>query len=501
MMELLGFVPILLFTFAFLQTLIFILKGSQKRRTGKLPPGPAPLPILGNLLELGDQPHKSLAKLAKIHGPLMSLKLGQVTTVVISSATLAKQVLQTLDLTFSNRNVAQAVLAHKHHQDSVAWLPVDASWRNLRKICNSYIFANQKLDDNQDLRLKKIQELLADVQESCRVGAVVDIGQIAFKAALNVLSTNIFSLDLTDSSSDTVREFKEVIRCIMEEVGKPNLADYFPVLRSIDPQGIRRRMTIYFGKVLDLFDRIIDQRLQLRKKQGYIPVNDVLDILITLNEQNKEEIDRNRMKHLFLDLFAAGTDTTSSTLEWAMTELLRNPKTLMKAKEELEQIIGKGNLLHESDIAKLPYLKAIIKETLRLHAAAPLLVPRKAGANVEICGFTVPKDAQVLVNAWAIGRDPSLWEDPELFLPERFLGSDMDVRGRDFELIPFGAGRRICPGLPLAIRMLHLMLGSLINSFDWKLEDGITPESMDMEDRFGITLQKAQPLRAIAVQL
>ncbi|KAF2313184.1 hypothetical protein GH714_009669 [Hevea brasiliensis] len=473
-MELLGFVPILLFTFAFLQTLIFILKGSQKRRTGKLPPGPAPLPILGNLLELGDQPHKSLAKLAKIHGPLMSLKLGQVTTVVISSATLAKQVLQTLDLTFSNRNVAQAVLAHKHHQDSVAWLPVDASWRNLRKICNSYIFANQKLDDNQDLRLKKIQELLADVQESCRVGAVVDIGQIAFKAALNVLSTNIFSLDLTDSSSDTVREFKEVIRCIMEEVGKPNLADYFPVLRSIDPQGIRRRMTIYFGKVLDLFDRIIDQRLQLRKKQGYIPVNDVLDILITLNEQNKEEIDRNRMKHLFLDLFAAGTDTTSSTLEWAMTELLRNPKTLMKAKEELEQIIGKGNLLHESDIAKGKC------RNLWLH---------------------VPKDAQVLVNAWAIGRDPSLWEDPELFLPERFLGSDMDVRGRDFELIPFGAGRRICPGLPLAIRMLHLMLGSLINSFDWKLEDGITPESMDMEDRFGITLQKAQPLRAIAVQL
>ncbi|KAJ9147811.1 hypothetical protein P3X46_029930 [Hevea brasiliensis] len=501
MMEyLLGSVLSLLFTLAFVQTLIFILKGSKIRSPGKLPPGPAPLPILGNLFELGDQPHKSLAKLAKIHGPLMSLRLGRVTTVVISSATLAKEVLQTLDLTFSDRTVAQAIHAHKHHQESVVWLPVGARWRNLRKICNSYIFANQKLDANQDIRLKKIQDLLADVQESCRVGAAVDVGQIAFKATLNVLSTNIFSLDLSDSSSDTVREFKEVVRCIMEEAGKPNLADYFPMLRSIDPQGIRRRMTIHFGKILDLFDRIIDQRLQLRKKQGYIPANDVLDTLLALNEHNKE-IDTNCMKCLFLDLFVAGTDTTSSTLEWAMTELLRNPKTLMRAREEIEQTIGKGNLLQESDIAKLPYLKAIIKENFRLHPAAPLLVPHKAGADVEICGFTVPKDAQVLVNAWAIGRDPSLWEDPDTFLPERFLGLDMDVRGRDFELIPFGAGRRICPGLPLAIRMLHLMLGSLINSFDWKLEDGITQESMDMEDKFGITLQKAQPLRAIAVQL
>lgn len=184
-----------------------------------------------------------------------------------------------------------------------------------------------------------------------------------------------------------------------------------------------------------------------------------------------------------------------------MTELLRNPKSLLKAREELEQTIGRDSFVQESDIARLPYLKAIIKETFRLHPAVPLLLPRKAGADVEICGFTVPKGAKVFVNVWAIDRDPILWENPEYFMPERFLGSDMDVRGRDFELIPFGAGRRICPGLPLAMRMLHLMLGSLIYSFDWKLEKGITPESMDMEDRFGLTLQKAQPLRVIPMQL
>lgn len=475
-----------------------------KTSPGKLniPPGPTPLPILGNLFELGDKPHKSLAKLAKIHGPLMSLKLGQITTVVISSATLAKQVLQTFDQSFSNRTMVQAVQACGHHQVSVAWAPVGAPWRNLRKICNSYIFSNHKLDANQDLRRKKIQQLVADVQESCDLGAAVNIGQVAFKATLNLLSTNIFSLDLTDSSSEIVGELKEVVRCIMDEAGKPNLADYFPVLTKIDPQGIRRRMTIHFEKLLDLFDRIIDERLLLRKEQGYISTNDILDTLLTLHEQvNNVELDRNCIKHLFLDLFAAGTDTTSSTLEWAMAEVLGNPKTFLKARAELEQTIGKGNVLQESDIAQLPYLQAIIKETFRLHPAAPLLLPRKAGQDVEMCGFTVPKDAQVMVNAWAIGRDPSLWENPDLFMPERFLASDIDARGQNFELIPFGAGRRICPGLPLAIRMLPLMLGSLVHSFDWKLEDGVTTESMDMEDRFGITLQKAQPLRAIPKQL
>ncbi|BBG93900.1 cytochrome P450, family 71, subfamily A, polypeptide 20 [Prunus dulcis] len=181
-----------------------------------------------------------------------------------------------------------------------------------------------------------------------------------------------------------------------------------------------------------------------------------------------------------------------------MAELLRNPEKLSKAQEELKHIIGQGKPVEESDITRLPYLQAIIKETFKLHPAAPLLIPRKAGADVEICGYIVPKGAQVLVNAWAIGRDPSIWENPNSFMPERFLGLDIDVTGRNFELIPFGGGRRICPGLPLAMRMLNLMLGSLLNCFDnWKLEDGVAPETMNMEDKFGLTLEKAQPLIAV----
>ena len=180
-----------------------------------------------------------------------------------------------------------------------------------------------------------------------------------------------------------------------------------------------------------------------------------------------------------------------------MAELLRNPEKMKKAQKELRETIGTGNLINESDITRLPYLQTVVKETFRLHPAVPFLVPRRVHKDVRLFGYTVPKNAQVLVNVWAIGRDPDLWERPNSFEPERFMGSEIDVKGRDFELIPFGAGRRICPGMPLAIRMIHLMLGSLIHGFDWKLEGGISPEKMDMTEKFGFTLEKAQRLRAI----
>jgi len=180
-----------------------------------------------------------------------------------------------------------------------------------------------------------------------------------------------------------------------------------------------------------------------------------------------------------------------------MAGLLHDPEKMAKAREELEQVLGKDGLVQESDISKLNYLRAVVKETLRLHPPAPFLVPHKAENDVEMCGFTVPRNAQILVNVWAMGRDSSIWSDPNLFLPERFLEKDIDFKGRDFELIPFGAGRRICPGLPLANRMVHLMLGSLIHCFNWKLADGMKPEDIDMSETFGISLHKAKPLRAI----
>ncbi|XP_056174146.1 geraniol 8-hydroxylase-like [Syzygium oleosum] len=306
----------------------------------------------------------------------------------------------------------------------------------------------------------------------------------------------MLSEDLADPSG-SARDFKDLVWCIMVEAGNPNLADYFPALKKIDPQGSRRRMTVYFTKIFELFDGLIEKRLRDRATVGSIRKNDVLDTLLDAREDKSQDVDIFLIKHFLLDLFVAGTDTTSSTIEWALSELLHNPEKLSRAQAELDRVIGKGKPIEESEIARMPYLQAIIKETFRMHPPVPLYLPRKSGLETKIGGFTVPKGAQVLVNVWAIGRDPSIWKDPDVFMPERFLGSEIDVKGQDFELAPFGAGRRICPGLPLAMRILHWMLGSLINSFNWELEGGVKPEDMSMEEKFGITLQRAQPLRVI----
>lgn len=203
---------------------------------------------------------------------------------------------------------------------------------------------------------------------------------------------------------------------------------------------------------------------------------------------------------IFQEMFIAGTDTTTSTLEWAMAELLHNPNTLNKVQSELRRTLGPNKKLDESDIENLPYLKAVIKETLRLHPPLPFLVPHMAMDSCKMLGYYIPKETQILVNVWAIGRDPKTWENPLEFKPERFLGPNMvDFKGHNFEFIPFGSGRRMCPAVPLASRVLPLALGSLLLSFDWVLADGLKPDDMDMTERMGITLRKAVPLEVIPI--
>ncbi|CAI0409768.1 unnamed protein product [Linum tenue] len=481
-----------LFSFTFLG---FLARKAANNQTpaAKLPPGPARLPIIGNIHNLGLNPHKSLADLAKVHGPLMSLKLGQVTTIVASSPAVAKEILQKHDKLLSDRHITLAMEAGDIHKFGLPLLPVDSKWRNLRKVCNSYVFTPRKLDSNQDLRREKITELLEGVRRNEKVA--VDVGKVAFRATLNALSATILSMDLADeATSEAARQFKELASGMTHEAGTPNLGDFFPFLAKFDLQGIQRRIRVHMEKALNLFEWLIDQRLRERKSESYVSANDVLDTLLAINDdaENREELGLT-----YQDLFVAGTDTTATTLEWAMAELLRNPKALTKLKEELDQTIGKENHLNESDIPRLPYLQAVIKEIFRLHPPLPLLLPHKAGVDVEIDGFTVPKGAQILVNLWAIGRDPMIWDDPNSFTPERFLGSEVDARGNHFELITFGAGRRICPGMSLAYRMLHMMLGSLVHWFDWKLPSGVKPEQLNMKEKFGVTLQKAKPLLAI----
>ncbi|KAL0283327.1 UNVERIFIED_CONTAM: cytochrome [Sesamum angustifolium] len=450
----------------------------------KLPPGPNPLPIIGNILELGQKPHQSLAKLSKVHGPLMRLKLGTMTTVVVSSPEIARIVLQKSDQVLSSRTHPDAIRALDHHELSVAWMPVDSQWRKLRKLCKEKMFSVQRLDANQGLRREKLRQLKDYVNGCCADGQAVDVGRAAFTTSLNLLSATLFSVDFAAFGSDSSQELRDVVSGIMAVVGRPNFSDYFPFLQLVDLQGIFRESTVYFKKCFAIFDAIIHQRLQ---GSDSMSKNDMLEALLDIKPQKR-------------DLFVAGTDTTSSTVEWAMAELMRNPEILSKARTELRNVVGQNEEVQESDISRLPYLQAVVKETFRLHPTVPLLLPRKAVEDVEINGFIVPQNTQVLVNVWLSERE-ACGPNPDVFMPERFMETETDFHGQHFELLPFGGGRRICLGLPLAHRMVHLVLATLISNFDWKLEEGLKLEDVDMKEKFGLTLKKAIPLKALPLKV
>ncbi|XP_045828934.1 geraniol 8-hydroxylase-like [Trifolium pratense] len=459
----------------------------SRKSNYKLPPGPSIFTIMSHVFELYYKPQQTLAKFAKFYGPVMLIKLCTETTVIISSSDMAKEILHTNDSLFTDRSVPDNTTTHNHNNFSLVFLPFSPLWQHLRKICHNNLFSNKTLDASQELRRMKLKDLLNDMHKSSLKGETVDIGRAAFKACINFLSYTFVSQDFVESLDD---EYKDIVSTLLSAVGTPNIADHFPILKILDPQGIKRHTTKYVAKVFHALDIIIDQRMKLRQSEDYVSKNDMLDSLLDISKEDSQKMDKKQIKHLLLDLLVAGTETSAYGLERAMTQLVHDPKAMSKAKKELEETIGLGNPIEESDIDRLPYLNAVIKESLRLHPPAPMLLPRKARVDVDISGYTIPKGAQVLINEWAIGRT-DIWDDAHLFSPERFLGSEIDVKGRHFKLTPFGSGRRICPGSPLAVRMLHLMLGSLINSFDWKLENNMEAKDMNLD----------KPLRAIPVAL
>lgn len=196
-------------------------------------------------------------------------------------------------------------------------------------------------------------------------------------------------------------------------------------------------------------------------------------------------------------MISAGMDTTTITVEWAMAEMVRNPRVQQKIQEELDRVVGRDRIMTEADIANLPYLQAVTKECFRMHPPTPLLLPHKANTNVKIGGYDIPKGATVSVNAWAIARDPKVWKNPLEFRPERFQEEDVDMKGNDYRLLPFGSGRRICPGAQLAINLVSSMLGHMVHSFEWAPEAGVRPEDMDMMEQPGTVTYMKTPIQAV----
>ncbi|WJX14274.1 hypothetical protein P8452_04566 [Trifolium repens] len=481
--------------------LIIIIRFFLNRKRNK-PPGPTGLPIIGNLHQLGSEPHCTLSSLAKTYGPIMSLRFGSVTVTVASSPTTAQEILQKNDQSFANRPIPESVAAQPNVNDTLAWAPADSRWRNRRRICTTQIFTSQRLDLLQHLRHRKVEQLVQHLHKKAAEKTTVDIGELAFATMLNLVSNTVFSEDLVDAEFESAGEFKELVWRIMEDAGKVNVSDYFPVLKRFDLQGVKRHVKVSYERLHEIFDRMIKKRVEDRENLSGDGGGDFLDVLLDHCQQHKDSVfSVESIKPLVLDLFIAGSDTSGSTTEWAMAELLRNPNIMKKARNEVIQVIDKSNQVKESDIPTLPYIQSIVKETLRLHPPVPLLLPYIASNDVEINGYTIHKGNQVLINAWSIGRNPEYWDDPLLFRPERFLDSKVDFKGRDFEYLPFGAGRRICPGIPLANRMIVLMLAALLHSFEWELPQGVTPEMLDMREQYGITLKKLVPLSAVPISV
>lgn len=197
------------------------------------------------------------------------------------------------------------------------------------------------------------------------------------------------------------------------------------------------------------------------------------------------------------DLIAGGTESSAVTVEWAMSELLKQPHIFEKATEELDQVIGNDRWVDEKDIPNLPYIEAIVKETMRMHPVAPMLVPRLSREDSTIDGYDIPAGTRILVNVWTIGRDPTIWEAPNEFKPERFIGKAIDVKGNNFELLPFGAGRRMCPGYSLGLKVIQVSLANLLHGFKWKLPHGMKAEDLNMDEIFGLSTPRKVLLEVV----
>ncbi|XP_047946304.1 ferruginol synthase-like [Salvia hispanica] len=462
-------------------------------RGPRLPPGPRPLPIIGNVHQLGKNQYESLRQLAKTYGPLMSIRLGSVYTVVVSTPEMAMELLQRHGQVFSGRTVPHAMEACDFSKLSMTYGPAGKEWRDKRKMCKEIVFSERCLEGTEALRQEMLRRLVDAVNVHCDRGDVVNIHDAVFMANLDLLLSTIFSF----TSPDTAVELKKMMDDFFS-LFAPNIADYFPILKRLDLQGFQRKAELSLGKLLAKFREFVDKRFEDRRRNN--PRQDLLEAIIDIAQGNDYNFTIQDIPYLLFELIVGGIDMNSNTVEWIMTELLFNPDKLKRLKQEIKSIVGENGQIREADVASLPYLQAVIKESFRYHPPGNLAVTRMSEADQEVNGYMIPKGTQIIFNTWAMAKDPTIWTDPESFEPERFLDNKLDFKGQHFQLIPFGAGRRICPGIPLVTRIVQTTTAVLVHNFDWKLEkDKDHPDHK--QDNFALNLRKPTPLRAFPLKI
>lgn len=471
----------------------------RKTKLNNLPPGPPKLPVIGNLHQLGSIPHISLTNLAKKYGPIIFLQLGHVPTVVVSSAKLAKELMKTHDLALSNRPQLFSAKHLFYNCTDIVYSPYGAYWRFLRKICLLHLFGVKQVLAYSYVREQEVSRLINRVRDSiCRPDGAIDLSELLGMYANDVICRVALGREFSGGGEYNKHAFQKLLEDYQELLGGFSLGDFFPSLEFLfSLTGMKSRLVKTSRGFDEIFEGVIEEH---RNFDGAKDVKnyDLVDVLLEIQKDQSAEIRLTMDKAIILDMFAAGTDTTFIVLDWGITELVTNPQVMRKAQAEIRSIMGDQKVVLETDLPKFDYLKAVIKEIYRLHPPAPVLVPRESKEEVAIDGYKLPAGTRFWVNAWAMGRDPEVWENLERFDPDRFMGSLIDFRGQDFELIPFGAGRRICPGMTFAIPAVELALAQLLHSFDWELPPAVEAKDLDMTEVFGITMHRKAHLLVVA---
>ncbi|ERN14474.1 hypothetical protein AMTR_s00174p00028950 [Amborella trichopoda] len=480
-----SFLGFLLFSLS--SILLFLSLTRSKREKGttaeaKLPPGPPKLPLIGNLHQLSKLAHRSLRDLALKYGPLMFLQLGQVPTLVVSSPAMAKAVMKTHDLSFASRPHLTSTKNLLYNSSDIAFSPYGSYWRNMRKICILELLSIKRVESFRFVREEEVVRLMETIETS---KGTVNLSHLFLSLTNNITGRIAFG-----RSYD---KFYVLLNELQILLGGFSLGDLFPSMDWIDVlTGIQARQKKNFRELNAFIDLVIEDHLHPRTRASNPEFKDFVDVLLEVQKQAELDFPftRDNLKAVILDMFGAGTETTATVLEWTMTELMKNPNVMKKAQDEVRKIANGRQTIGENDLPELEYLKLVMKESMRLHAPVPLLLPRESLEKCSINGYEIPKGTKVIINAWAISRHAETWASPEEFRPERFIESSIDYKGQDFEFIPFGAGRRGCPGIAFGVASLELALANLLLHFDWELPHGMSPNDMDMAEIFGLTMHR-----------
>ncbi|CAL4926065.1 unnamed protein product [Urochloa decumbens] len=463
----------------------------------RLPPGPWQLPIIGSLHHIaGKAPHRALRELARRHGPVMMLRLGEVQAVVMSSREAAIEVMKTQDLAFASRPQTATVRVITKEGRDIAFAPYGEHWRQLRKVAITELLSVRRVLSFRAVREDEVAAMLRDVAEAAAASRPVEM-----RARLAALVSDTTLRAVVGERWKHRDVFLRELSCATELVAGFNLADLWPSSWLAGRlSGVLPRAQACIHRVYGLLDGVIEEHL--RRDGGRAGHEDLIDVLLRLQKDGELPRDMDVVKAVIFDIFGAGSDTSATTLEWALAELVRNPKVMRKAQAEVREAFGDVGRVREQALGELQYLPLVVRETLRLHAPAPLLLPRLSRKPCRVLGYDVPEGTMVLVNIWALARDERHWPNaPEEFRPDRYQceSRGVDLKGTNFELLPFGAGRRICPGLAFGLANIELALASLLFHFDWEVPGLSDPTDLDMTDIFSAnTRRKADlPLRPI----